>query len=269
MKRLSVLLLAALVVGVVLYAQAGVEPGQTLSAQVVGLQVAARVPSDDMMMQPFNSSGGVALSVLVRSTAKTIVAFDDDASALNVLQDERGTNLLVEAPNSFQPPFGFPQIGTDGKAALFELRGNGVPSEGSTRIRAQGTAVLKVGTVQESARQVNVPLKKGTKITAGPVPFTIKDVTDGGSFGSEMTVTLAADQRLDAISEIRFEDASGTPIETEGAGMFTTTMMGRVSVEKQIGFAKKTDSATMVVTYWKGLETVRVPLKLDVGLSLK
>ena len=271
MKRsiLCAALLLAAVVGAVVCAQAGIEAPAGLTTQVVGLQVTARVPSDDMMMQPFNSSGGVALAVLVRSTQKSIVAFDDDASSLDVLQDDRGTDLLVESPDSYQPTFGFPQVSKDGKAALFDLRGNGMPAEGGTRIRAQGTVVLKVGTTLETARQVNVPLKAGTKIMAGPVPFTIKEVTDGGSFGAQMTVALAADQRLDAISDIQFEDAGGAALETQNAGSFTMSTAGRVSVEKQISFARKVDSATMVVTYWKGLQTVRVPLKLDVGLGLQ
>ena len=269
MKRLSVFLLAALLAGGILYAQAGVEPVPAFTARVVGLQVATRIPGDDMMMQPFHSSAGVALCVLVRSTGKSIVAFDGDASRLDLLQDDRGTDLKAGSADSYQPTFGFPQISQDGKSVLFELRGNGLPAPEGNRIRAQGTAVLKVGTALDTARQMNVPLTKGTKIMAGPVPFTIKDVTEGGPFGGAMTITLAADQSLDAINEIRFEDANGTPIETQDAGTVTTTMMGRVSVEKQIGFAKKVDSATVAVKYWKGLETVRVPLKLDVGLSLQ
>ncbi len=271
MKRLIVCasLLLTAVGGVVLCAGAGVEAPAGLTTQVVGLQVTARVPGDEMMMQPFNSSGGVALAVFVRSTGKSIVTFDDDASSLDVLQDDRGTNLLVESPSSYQPTFGFPQVSKDGKSALFDLRGNGMPAEGSTRIRAQGTAVLKVGTSLETARQVNVPLKKGTKIMAGPVPFTVKDVTAGGSFGAEMTLALTADQDLDAISDIEFEEAGGAPLETQNAGTITAHMMGRVSVEKQVSFTKKVDSATVVVKYWKGLQTVRVPLKFDVGLGLR
>ncbi len=268
-----------IVAGAVLCAQPSLGATPALAAQVVGLQVAARIPGDDMMMQPFHSAPGVALSVLIRSTQKTIVAFDDDASSLDILQDDRGKDLKT-APagtpsassmsiTSWQPDFGFPQISEDGKAVLFDLRGRGVPSAGSARIRAQGTAVLKVGTTQETARQVNVPLRKGTNITAGPVLFTVQDVTDGGAFGAAMTLTLSANQDLDAISEIKFQDASGADIDTQDSGMVTTSMMGRVSVQKQISFNEKVGSATVVVKYWKGLETVRVPLKLDAGLDLQ
>ncbi len=258
MRRYILCLSLALVVvaGAVLYAQPAPEAVPAVSAQVVGLQVGARIPGDDMMMQPFHSAPGVALAVLIRSTRKTIVAFDDDASSLDVLQDDRGKDLKTASAGAsssgpmslttWQPDFSFPQISKDGKAVLVDLRGGGVPSAGSTRIRAQGTAVVKVGTTLETARQVNVPLRKGTKITAGPVLFTVQDVADGGAFGAAMTLTLTADQDLDAISDMTFQDASGAEIETQNAGMVSSSSMGRVSVQKQISFNKKVGSATVV-----------------------
>jgi hypothetical protein len=267
MKRLVLSMSVALaaLTCIVLYAQAGAAPEAAYSVKAVGLQVVAPVPGEDQASRPFNSFPGVALSVLVRSPAQSIVAFDDDASRLEALQDDKGTDLIAKSEDSWQPPFGFPQISEDRKAVLFELRGNGLPAAGSARIRARGAAVLKVGTAMDTARQVNVPLRKGTKITAGPVPLTIKDV----SVGEPMTLTLSADQELDAISDISFEDAAGHPIETRNMGQFVTRMVGRVSVEQQISFPKRVGSAAVIVKYWKDLQTVKVPVSVDVGLSLQ
>lgn len=271
MKRyiLCLSLVLAAVAGVVLSAQAGVAGAQGLAVKVVGLQVTAPVADQDMMMQPFHSPPGVALALMVHSPARTIVSFDQDASRLDALQDEKGKDLKAESPDSFQPSFGLPQISKDGKTLLFQLWGNGVPSAGSIRIRARGTAVLQIGTGQETARQVNVPLKKGTKITAGPVQFTIKNVMQGSISPEGMDLWLSADQDTAAISDIQFQDAAGNVIETPDTGTFRTRSMGHVSVTKQISFQKKVASATVVTKYWKALQTVRVPLKIDVGMSLK
>lgn len=269
MKRLMVCSLAALAaVAGVLYAAPG-ESRPAFSAQVVGLQVAAQIPGEDMSFRPFNQEPGTTLAVVVRSADKTIVAFDSEASQLLLLQDDKGTDLKGASEQSTFSTFGFPQMGKDSKSVLFELRGAGLPAAGATRVKAAGIAVLKVGTTQETVRQENVAMKKDSKITVGPVPFTIKDVQAGSGDGATMEVTLAASQDTEAISEIRFQDAAGAEIKTQDAGSMTMRMMGTVSVEKQIRFDKKVDSATVVIKYWKGLETRQVPLKLEAGLSLQ
>ena len=99
--------------------------------------------------------------------------------------------------------------------------------------------------------------------------LTIGDVQAGGGFGGAMMVTFTADQSLEAISAIQFQDAAGAEIKTQDTGWSTTSTMGKVSAEKQISFDKKVDSATVVIKYWKGLETQQVPLKLEASLSLQ
>jgi hypothetical protein len=255
-------------VGGILYAAPG-ESRPALSAQVVGVQVAAKMPGEDMSFRPFNQEPGTSLAVVVRSADKTIVAFDSDASKLSLLQDDKGTDLKGAAEQSMFSTFGFPQMDKDGKSVLFELRGGGLPAAGATRIKAEGLVVLKVGTALETVRQENVALKKDSKITVGPVPFTIKEVQAGGGDGAGMEVTLTATQSIEAINEIRFQDAAGAEIKTEDSGTMSMNMMGAISVEKQIRFDKKVDSATVVIKCWKGLETRQVPLKLEAGLSLQ
>jgi hypothetical protein len=259
------LVVLAAVAGV-LYAAPGDAGRPALSAQVVGLQVTAQVPGEDMMARPFNQDAGVALAVLLRSADKTIVAFDSDASRLALLQDDKGTDLKGGNAESMRSTFGFPQLAKDGKSVLIELRGEVMPAAGAARIKAEGTAVLKVGSGLETVRQENVALKADSKITVGPVPLTIKDVQ---AMGGAMQLTISADQELDAINGIQFQGAGGAEIKAQDVGWSTTSLMGKVSAQRQIRFDSKVDSATVVIKYWKSLETQQVPLKLEAGLSLQ
>ena len=70
---------------------------------------------DGREAQAFNESSGVGLALVVQSAGATgIIAFDDDASALEELTDSTGKNLLDDVVERYTPR---------------ELRDPGTPAE--------------------------------------------------------------------------------------------------------------------------------------------
>jgi hypothetical protein len=198
-----------------LFAQAA--PAEGLSVQVIGLRVAAESELDVMNMGVLGGlAKGTSLALLVQSKGKQIVKFDAEGSALRVLQDDKGTDLrgltpkasgfpmgsFAQGSSGFQvPTFGFMQMSKDGKAGLLEVNGGALPSKDSARVKAEGTLKLSLGSEKKTERQQNVTLKEGTKITVGPVPFTIVKVESGtGAAGAKpgpkFTITMPPEMGL-------------------------------------------------------------------------
>ena len=77
----------------------------------------------------------------------------------------KGTDLLTKAEGSFQRPgFGsFPKISKDGKMAMVEIVGDGVPVAGATAIKAAGTLVVQTASKKEAVKSAAFDLKKAVK----------------------------------------------------------------------------------------------------------
>ncbi|MHC5053423.1 MAG: hypothetical protein ACYTKD_01760 [Planctomycetota bacterium] len=234
-------------------------------------------------LRPFNSNTGTTVALLVTLPSGGIVEFDRRASKLAGMTDDAGSDLLKEkaAPKRgrgrmvfggmghSQSGFGmFPKVSEDGKACLVETKGPGLPCKGAKGVNVAGTMVLKVSAAKKTARQSGLALRKGAKITAGPVPFTISEVGKPQWGAEPLEVTLHAERDISAIAKVRFLDAAGKEIETEDGGTSRMGMMGKVSVEKAFRLARKVDRATIEITYWDDMKTLEVPFDLKVSMGL-
>ncbi|MHC4251964.1 MAG: hypothetical protein ACYS9X_22830 [Planctomycetota bacterium] len=261
-------------------------PAATAAAKVEarGVQIVGETYGEGRdILQPFNSGKGTTVALLVTLPSGGIVEFDRAASKLAGMADDAGTDLLkkkgarksgrggmVFGGMGFEESgFGMmPELSKDGKACLVEAKGPGVPRKGAGGVRVSGTMVLKVSGMKKTARQSGLALRKGAKVTAGPVPFTVSEVGKP-KWGTEpLQVTLHADRDISAVAKVRFLDAGGKEIETSDGGTSRMGGMGKVSVEKAFRLARKVDSATIEITYWADMKTLEVPFDLKVSMGL-
>ena len=215
-------ILCSVVVLVLAAGRASAEQGvaaEGLRVRAVGIQVVAQAytsapdtsspgvsvhhRSDDLM--PFGSPKGTSLAILVESREKRIVTFDEENSTLGLFRDDKGTDLRSAVPPEGWAPgttFEWPEISSDGKALLFQIRSAELPAAGSTRLKAEGVAHLALGTEIKSERQEHVSLEKGSRITAGPVPLEIVQVErlsgskEGSGQGDEPEKTSESEKPL-------------------------------------------------------------------------
>lgn len=293
MKRLlaGACVLAAVVAVLTGDVRARPESGTGLSVEVVGLQVNKKPAGLDQSMSSWLGKEGTALKLLVTTKGAAILDFNRNDSVLANFTDNRGTDLKKarkkpQKSGGFsmgmsQQEFGFPHVSDDGTTLLMEVRGPQLPAAGSTKVSAKGHLALTLGSNLTSKRQANVPLKKGSKVTVGPVPFQIEKVKEGsgGSFGFSMggsnqkkvvrTITLKANQEASAIEKINFYDSRGQKIETRSMGSSSMRGMGMVVEKRNIGLMKKADRVTVEIKWWKDHKKTKLPFNLQTGLGLE
>lgn len=248
---------------------AGAQEEKGITVKVAGLRVVAPGYGEDMgQLRAFNRPKGVTLALLLLKADGGIVAFEADSSKLDKFGDDKGTDLLAgtEGPGG---GFGsWPDVSDDGKACLFEISSETLPDGEATTVSASGTVVLKCGSKKQTFKHDNAPLKKGTKVQAGKIPFEITEVGEPDWGDAEMQITLKATQDLSDVAEIKFLDAAGNEIETSGAGGSSMSWGANIVVEKNFNFPKKLDSVTVAVTYWLDLREVKVPFSLKASAGL-
>ena len=291
MKKLLIGICAILAVVAALGGGLRAQSAKSLSVDVAGLQVIKKPAELDQSMSSFLGSEGTTLKLLVRTKGAAILEFNRNDSAVAAFTDNRGTDLKKgkEKPQNSggfsmgmsQQEFGFPHISDDGTTLLMEVRGPNLPAAGSTKVSAKGHLTLSLGSNLTSARQKNLSLRKGSKVTVGPVPFQIENVKagSGGGFGFSMggssqkkvvrTITLKANKDASAIQEINFYDSRGQKIETRNMGSSTMRGMGMVVVKRNIGLTKKLDRVTIEVKWWKDHKKTKLPFNVETGLGLE
>ena len=219
-------------------------------------------------VRAFNWSKGTSVGVLVVFPEGGLISFNRDASSLDKMADDKGTDLKVR-DRFGESGFGMmPGISEDGKACMVEIDGKGVPATGAQEIAASGTLVFTCGSKKETFKQENVLLKVGTKVRAGRIPFEISKVGDPDWGEAPLQITLKTDKDCSAISEIKFLDAAGKEIRSSDAGTMSMSGMGMTQVEKSFNLSEKVETVTVAVTYWMDMAEKKVPFSVKAGLGL-
>lgn len=247
-----------------------------VTVEVRGLRIVGAGEGDDFQdsVRPFNWSQGISVALLVRRPEGGIIDIDEDASTVTRFEDNTGTDLLKKPEQKggkrmFSSTGGFgmmPAIKKDGRAAMVELNGPGLPGKGATKVKAQGTILLVCANSKKRFTQA-IELKVGSKVTVGPVPLEITKVGKPDWGKAAMSVTFTATQQLDAIAGISFS-SGGANIETRDGGHTSLRAFNTVKVEKTINFEKKIDAATIEIDAWQDLKRIKVPFNLRVGIGL-
>jgi hypothetical protein len=208
--------------------------------------------------QAFNESSGVGLALVVQTAGTSgIIAFDDDASALEELTDSTGKNLLDDA--SIWP---FPKLTKDGKAVIVEMKARGVPAAGATEVHAKGKLALTTATGSKPVKVPNVALAndKTFKLGTGVVTLSEVEATEG-----QTAVTFKGTLPVfAAIRGMKFLDAKGQPIEASSAGSGRMNDVAMASY--RLSTAAKT--VTVEIDQWQGMKPVVVPFDVTAGLGL-
>jgi len=217
--------------------------------------------------QPFNQPQGTTLAILVRQPSGELIGFDEQESVLSAFTNDKGDSLL-DKKESFDEGFGsFPQVSKDGKAAIIELSAKRLPGKGARELRAKGSLAFKTGTQKKTAVEKAVALKKGTTFSVGPIEITIKQ-TGKPQWGDEpLEVTFEMGKAGDSLAGVRFLDDKGTPIKSSASSSASMRLAGMVKLNKSYRLARQVETATVEVTYWTDMKTVRVPFDLTVGLG--
>lgn len=221
-------------------------------------------------LRPFSWSKGTSMALMVKVPGGGIISFDNDASKLSEVKDDKGTDLLKSESSWSRSGFSMMAgISSDGTVSMPEFDAPQVPAKGAKEISVSGTLVFNQAREKKIFKQENLKLNLGSKITAGPVAFEITEVKKPAWGDAQLEVNLHAEQDVGALAGVRFLDAQGAEIKSETGMTGTSSMMGKVTVDKSFYLHQKVESATIELTYWMDMKQVSLPftVKTSVGLS--
>jgi hypothetical protein len=275
MISVSVLVAAVMVMGVLAsHGSAADAPAATKteskpSVIVAGLSL-ARERKDDKFHRSMVSGvkAGTTVSLYVSMPGKTIIELDRDACMLTKFTDDKGT-VLAKPGNTSSWLGSFVQIAKDAHLCTQVLRSMQLPAAGASSLTIDARLAFICGESPKTA-QCDVSLAKGTPVKLGMVAAKITKVGKP-RFGHTMkfSVTFTSSQSFDSIRKLVFLDSAGKEIKSRYAGGGKHSAFGSTSTySKRYELEKKVDKVTIKIDYWSKIETVTVPVKLNVGMGL-
>lgn len=271
-RRLAVVLVTAAIVGGIASAQntpsAKKDRVDELSVSVCGLRIVAPAKEKDSDLRAFNWMPGTTVALLIESPKAPLIAFDEGAGRIERFVDAKGKSLRVKDSHG-QTGFGpFPTIAKHGKAAIIEIQGGKVPTVGSAEIQLKGEIVFISANAKKAFKNEKVALKKGVKIEAGDLKFTISKVGKPDWGDQPLQIELSTKGSEAALAGVRFLDTQGKEIESNEAGREEMTLGNAKTITRAYNLAKKIESATIEITSWMDMKTVKVPFDLKVTAGL-
>ena len=276
MISVSVLVAAVLVMGVLAsHGSAADAPVATKteskpSVIVAGLSI-ARAKKDDKFNRSmaFGMQAGTNVSLYVSMPGKTIIELDEDACQLTKFTDDKGTVLAEPgSAKGFDSWLGsFAHIADDGHSCTPSISSKKLPAAGASALVIDATLVFICGDQPELA-QCDVALTQGTPVKLGTVAAKITEVGKPKYGNMKCSVTFTSSQSFDTIHKLVFLDSAGKEIKSRNTSNSCSSFGSASTYTRTYGLAKKVDKVTAKINYWGKIETVTVPVKLNVQMGL-
>ncbi len=241
---------------------------QQAKVEVLGLSIGKKLTPAQKDIFLFTSEG-TRLQIGISLPGRTFIGEARDECKFGKFTDDKGTDLfapLGHAPEAddWLGSFG-PKFTEDGKLCGLQIEAPDLPAKDATKLQFSGTLVLRCGTTPKTAEQKSVVLKKGSKISAGPVPFEIVELQVAGN---ETKLDLKATKTLERIIKIAFFNKAGKEINSHREGYESSAIFGNYSITQSFVLSGKPTSVTMKISYFDKVENVTVPVEISAGLGL-
>ena len=261
MKRVCVLVMCLLSASVAL-AQEKAE------VSAVSLRIGKTIPEDPEGDLTFGQPG-TSLTLFVRRADKVFIGMDKKKTKLASFTDDKGTDLLKKTKKwGMSGISSFPKFSKDGHVCVVDVQGPTPPAKGAKTIRLKATLAMKCAEGEKTAVQKDLALKKGSKLTAGPVPWTIEKVGKPNWGDAKMSVVVTGKVSHDKIKQLVFLDADGKEVEHSVGSRSRSGFMGRMTYGVTYNFKKNVDVVTVKVIYFEKTETITIPVDLEIGVGL-
>ena len=248
------------------------------SAEVVYVQIQRPVPQPVQRLLANRRTAApdrgasINLGLLVRVPGRRVVAATDESLQVSAFIDDKNTDLGdgkrdPNRPNYGYSPSGQSVVGEDGHACLFWITSDRVPAADAGRIFLRGTVMLRTSTGEKTSDRAPLPLRIGKTLEAGPVPMTIRSLSDTG--GSGVHVTLNADASIEQIQSLKFFDGEGREIKAGAIQKFdSAAQAGRGSSTMSFTLPRSVDEVAVEVVYVERVEELKLPVEVQVDAGV-
>jgi hypothetical protein len=251
--------------------------------QLVSLRIDKPVPG--MNMARMGGHPGTSLAIWIADPENRLVAFDQNNSKLEKFEDDKGTDLTELMPG----PFNWSRFGVfrggrfSTKGFQVEVGGDSFPAPGAAKISLKATLVFRRAASEKTIEEKDVPVKTGRKIKAGTLQLNIEAVSEekmkenqqqnqgfrGPDFPeTKMGISLVASASMENIKSVLFFNSKGEEIKITmtSSGSQSTGLLG-TTYTNDYWLAEKLDEVTVKITYYEGIESVKIPLNMETGVG--
>jgi len=275
MIGISRILPAALLLAGTLGHAAG-DDDKSMSVDLAGVAVVrGTIPAEDSPgFKPFGMERGTRLALIFKRPAGKLICFDEAASRIDRFTDDLGENLL-EISSRLQKtgflPYGC-GITAKGAAAYVEIVGGKPPSDGATKVMAQGVAVFRVGSQTAELHSSLIPMEQGATVLVGEkgkanYSFTIARWKTGGAAGKGAKLTLLYRGDCRVFHQFHVFDVDGKPLESHEAGVNRQTKGTQNETSFHFLLDTVPEKLVLRVSYWEDMQTLKVPFKVAAGIG--
>jgi hypothetical protein len=266
MKRIALILVVASFVAIAAPLSYAAEEKPAVTVE--GIRIVTKGYTGQEDLRSFMWTEGTTVSLMLFMPEGGIVEFKKDASKLESITDDKGTDLTKsEKKSTFGTVAGFDawssKKSNDTKAMLFDVVCPGVPKAGAEEIEVKGKIVISVGSKTETAETKDVELKLDSKIKTGAADLEISNLGKGwGDY--VMSISIKGKGSIAVIKLISFFDENGKELESNRSGY--SAWGQEFTLDYQ--FKKKVDKATVKVEYFTDLKDVEIPLDIKTGIGI-
>lgn len=255
------------------------EPAGKQPYEVLGISIIKPTPG-----QEGGFHDGTTITLLVRSLDLAIVTVDEEASRVTTFVDEKKNDLLdPEYKGKYVARR--QDIGDGRKWVTINFRVPNTPATGCKTVTLKAEIVLKVGGGSVVEEHKNIPLSGKGKFKIGKTTVTVKkgeasrsgiENLFSGIFNMEKPedakdkkstpIILETNGSFDIIKKFTFLNDKGEEIESRWSGSSCSNMMEHHE-EHYYTLAEEVESVTIKTDAYEKLETLRIPVSVDVGVG--
>jgi hypothetical protein len=212
---------------------------------------------------------GTGVAVRCHLRERFIVGIDPAQSKIKI-SDDKGTDLLVKAPETHLHVIYEPEISADGKKAALTFRASRLPMKGATKIRITGNVVVLVGKDEKTIEKKGVALAQPVDLEVGTLRAVRLSPSEPVSFLSfdgirplkKMVVLDAADKMIAFRQSSEYLEAPMAKDKIRGEEQkFRTNLHPSTNLKSGLG------RWTFRATYFDTIERMVIPIDLEVGLG--
>lgn len=245
----------------------------TSDVRVMGIRVVDKPFGGDRNvpysgLRAFNWSTGTSVALLFKVPGGNVIRMDNRESRVKSFTDSSGNSLLTDA-KAAQAGFGFPNISKDRKAFMVEVKGPGVPAQGTTRVSGSGEVYVLCSSGKEDLFEAkDLPIRKGAKIRIERFEFEVSDIQKPSWGEFKHCITLKSTEEYRKIKSIAFFTTDGKEIKSSASGTTRTESKDGVIVKQNYNLMEKPEKITIKVTCWKDLTVKKIPFSFTATLGL-
>lgn len=230
--------------------------------QVIRLEIRKFPPPKAGVMAFVNN--GITMDVIVTPPSKNTTGVDFKASKLESFTDDKKTNLYAKVKGLFAPPGSdwlnefATQYAPDGESITLQMKSTVAPGKGASKLRVKATLALKQGSDAKATEKKEIAMKAKEEATLGSFKVKVAD------FNNAFSVISSEEN----IKNIEIYDEKGKEVKAI-PGRSMQPKGDKKEYLYSFYLYQKTSKFSVKINYYDKVETVTVPLDLEVGLGLE